>query len=64
MPEYGARFLRVDFDRIFWCSTEHMFLAAASVVRLPAMTAVVSMVALLISLVLISVGIHVPTSAG
>ena len=41
-----------------------MFLAAASVVRLPAMTAVVSMVALLISLVLISVGIHVPTTAG
>ena len=41
-----------------------MFLAATALVRPPAPTAVVSILALLISLVLISVGIHVPTTAG
>ena len=41
-----------------------MVLSAASFVRPPAPTMVVSFVSLLISLVLINVGIHVPTTAG
>jgi hypothetical protein len=41
-----------------------MVLPAAPLVRPPAPTTVVSIVALLVSLVLISVGIHVPTTAG
>jgi len=45
-----------------------MFACAASAVRPPALVAaapaVVSLLVLLINLVLISVGIHVPTTAG
>ena len=55
---------RVDFDRIFWCRSYLMFLAATALVRPPAPTAVVSILTLLISLALISVGIHVPTTPG
>ena len=56
--------MRVDFDHIFWCRSYRMVLPAAPLVRPPAPTTVVSIVTLLISLVLISVGIHVPTTAG
>ena len=55
---------RVDFGGIFWCLIYLMFLAAATVVRTPASTAVVSVPTPLIGLVLISVGIHMPTTAG
>jgi len=54
----------VDFSGIFWCGSYLMFVAAATVVRRAAPTVVVSMPTPLIGLVLIIVGIHVPTTAG
>jgi hypothetical protein len=60
--------MRVDFDRTFWCSSYLMFPCAAAAARPPAPVAAtpggVSLLVLLISLVLISVGIRVPTTTG
>jgi hypothetical protein len=55
---------RVDFRRIFWCSSHLMFPSATTVARPSAPTVVVSILTLLISLVLINVGICVPTATG